>query len=134
MSFLSTPLIQKGKKDKAAIRALTAEEVDEIKYAFDLFDQDRKAWIRPREVKVALRALGFAVKKRDLALLLSDIVGADDVQQVDFDSFKSVLAVQLTRRQPNDGHERAFDLLDLDKQGFIDFKTLKRVVKVRVYS
>ena len=42
---------------------LTEEQRQEIKEAFDLFDTDKTGTIDYHELKVAMRALGFDVKK-----------------------------------------------------------------------
>ena len=42
---------------------LTDEQKQEIKEAFDLFDTDKTGKIDYHELKVAMRALGFDVKK-----------------------------------------------------------------------
>lgn len=42
---------------------LTEEQKQEIKEAFDLFDTDKTGTIDYHELKVAMRALGFDVKK-----------------------------------------------------------------------
>ncbi|CAE7369472.1 CTN [Symbiodinium necroappetens] len=48
-----------GKKQKE----LTEEQKQEIKEAFDLFDTDGSGEIDSKELKVAMRALGFEPKK-----------------------------------------------------------------------
>ena len=45
---------------------LTEEEVLEIKEAFDLFDTDGSGEIDSKELKVAMRALGFEPKKEEV--------------------------------------------------------------------
>jgi len=50
-----------GKKQKE----LTEEQKQEIKEAFDLFDTDGSGSIDSKELKVAMRALGFEPKRRD---------------------------------------------------------------------
>ena len=50
-----------GKKQKE----LTEEQKQEIKEAFDLFDTDGSGEIDSKELKVAMRALGFEPKKEE---------------------------------------------------------------------
>jgi len=45
-------------------KELTEEQKNEIKEAFDLFDTDGSGSIDSKELKVAMRALGFEPKKR----------------------------------------------------------------------
>ena len=51
-----------GKKQKE----LTEEQKQEIKEAFDLFDTDGSGSIDSKELKVAMRALGFEPKKEEI--------------------------------------------------------------------
>ena len=51
-----------GKKQKE----LTDEHEQEIKEVSDLFDTDGSGSIDSKELKVALRALGFEVKKEEI--------------------------------------------------------------------
>ena len=50
-------------RKKPKIKELTPEEDRELQEAFNLFDSDSSGTIDYRELKVAMRALGFAVKK-----------------------------------------------------------------------
>ena len=45
---------------------LTEEQKQEIKEAFDLFDTDGSGTIDAKELKVAMRALGFEPKKEEI--------------------------------------------------------------------
>lgn len=51
---------------------LNDEQKQEIKEAFDLFDTDKNGAIDSHELKVALRALGFEVKKDEILKIMHD--------------------------------------------------------------
>jgi centrin-3 len=51
---------------------LTDEQKQEIKEAFDLFDTDKTGTIDYHELKVAMRALGFDVKKQEVLGLMRE--------------------------------------------------------------
>jgi centrin-3 len=51
---------------------LTPEQKQEIKEAFDLFDTDKDNSLDYHELKVAMRALGFDVKKPEVFSILKD--------------------------------------------------------------
>jgi hypothetical protein len=53
-------------------RQLTEEQKQEIKEAFELFDQDHDGAIDYHELKVAMRALGFELKKAEVLKLIRD--------------------------------------------------------------
>ena len=47
--------------------------MEEIKEAFHLFDTDGSGSIDVRELKAAMRALGFQVKKAEIRQMIADI-------------------------------------------------------------
>lgn len=51
---------------------LTEDQRQEIKEAFELFDSDKDGAIDYHELKVAMRALGFDLKKAEVLKLLRD--------------------------------------------------------------
>lgn len=53
-------------KAKGGKPELTEEQKQEIREAFDLFDTDGSGTIDAKELKVAMRALGFEPKKEEI--------------------------------------------------------------------
>ena len=53
--------------------APTEEQMDEIREAFGLFDSDASGQIDIRELKAAMRALGFEVKNEELKKMVTDV-------------------------------------------------------------
>lgn len=51
---------------------LTDEQKQEIKEAFELFDTDKDGCVDYHELKVAMRALGFDLKKAEVLKILRD--------------------------------------------------------------
>merc|ERR1712227_819886 len=62
---------RRGAKKKAG--QLSEEQLDEIREAFSLFDSDASGAIDVRELKAAMRALGFEVKNEELKKMVTDI-------------------------------------------------------------
>jgi hypothetical protein len=52
---------------------LTEDEIEEIKEAFDLFDTDGSGAIDPKELKAAMKSLGFETKNATIYQMISDI-------------------------------------------------------------
>lgn len=52
--------------------SLTEDQRQEIKEAFELFDTDKDGAIDYHELKVALRALGFEMKKAEVVKMMRD--------------------------------------------------------------
>merc|ERR1712100_223810 len=109
-------------------KELTEEQRQEIKEAFDLFDTDGSGSIDSKELKVAMRALGFEPKKEEVKKMISEI-DKDGSGQIDFMDFVDMMTVKMAERDPREEILKAFKLFDDDETGFISFKNLKRVAK-----
>ena len=55
---------------------LTEEQKQEIKEAFDLFDTDGSGNIDQKELKVAMRALGFEPKREEIKKLILVLINS----------------------------------------------------------
>ncbi|EPQ31105.1 uncharacterized protein PFL1_01294 [Pseudozyma flocculosa PF-1] len=107
---------------------LTDEQRQEIKEAFELFDTDKDGAIDYHELKVAMRALGFDLKKAEVLKLLRDHdkTGANVIE---WDDFNKIMSERIASRDPMDEIRRAFALFDDDGTGKISLRNLKRVAK-----
>jgi centrin-3 len=63
---------QKAKRRTHARPELSDEQKQEIKEAFELFDTDKDGCVDYHELKVAMRALGFDLKKAEVLKILRD--------------------------------------------------------------
>merc|ERR1711988_777523 len=93
------------------------EQKAEIKEAFDLFDTDGTGTIDAKELKVALRALGFEPKKEELKKLVSD-----------FNKFLEIMTAKMNEKDTKEQIQKAF-LLFKGPTGMISFDDLKAVAK-----
>lgn len=121
----------KGKKTgggKKNSPELTEEQKQEIREAFDLFDTDGSGTIDAKELKVAMRALGFEPKKEEIRKMISEI-DRDGSGTVDFSEFLEMMTVKMGERDSEDEILKAFRLFDDDETGKITFRNLKRVAK-----
>src|ERR1700761_4749814 len=65
--------LQKAKQRRTHPRPeLTEDQKQEIKEAFELFDTDKDGCVDYHELKVAMRALGFDMKKAEVLKILRD--------------------------------------------------------------
>jgi len=117
-----------GAAGKGKQKELTEEQKQEIKEAFDLFDTDGSGSIDAKELKVAMRALGFEPKKEEIQKMISD-VDDDGSGTIEFDEFLKMMTHKILNRDPKDEILKAFRLFDDDETGKISFKNLKRVAK-----
>uniref|UniRef100_A0A671G2B5 Centrin 3 n=1 Tax=Rhinolophus ferrumequinum TaxID=59479 RepID=A0A671G2B5_RHIFE len=80
-------VVDKTKRKKR--RELSEEQKQEIKDAFELFDTDKDEAIDYHELKVAMRALGFDVKKADVLKILKDY-DREATGKITFEDFNEV--------------------------------------------
>nr|QDO16481.1 centrin 2 [Crypthecodinium cohnii]USW07843.1 centrin 2 [Crypthecodinium cohnii] len=110
---------------------LKDDQKAEIKEAFDLFDTDATGTIDAKELKVALRALGFEPKKEELKKLVSDLdksSGSSGQPQLDFNEFLEIMTAKMCERDSKEQIQRAFQLFK-GPSGKISFDDLKAVAK-----
>lgn len=67
-----TSAAQKAKRRAHTRPEISEEQKQEIKEAFELFDADKDGAVDYHELKVAMRALGFDLKKAEVLKLLRD--------------------------------------------------------------
>ena len=97
--MLRRPDLSRPKRPKR--KELTDEQKTEIREAFDLFDLEQTGNIDYHQLKVAMRALGFDVRKKDVLTLMEDY----DLQCtgfIDYAQFLEIMTVRISARDPDD--------------------------------
>ena len=84
--------------------------------------------IDAKELKVAMRALGFEPKKEEIKKMISDI-DKDGSGTIDFNEFLEMMTAKMGEKDSKEEILKAFRLFDDDETGKISFKNLKRVAK-----
>ncbi|KAJ3160909.1 hypothetical protein HDU86_008271 [Geranomyces michiganensis] len=107
---------------------LTSDQKQEIREAFDLFDTDGSGTIDTKELKVAMRALGFEPKKEELKKMVAE-VDRTGSGVIDFNDFLELMTGKMSEKDTREEIVKAFRLFDDDDTGKISFKNLKRVAK-----
>lgn len=108
---------------------LTNTQKRELREAFDLFDAQGTGRIPATDVKVALRALGFEVKKEELRQLLNE-VGCNVNNTIDFNEFMSVLLLKAGERESKAEVLRAFRQLDAADKGYVAMEDIQQVAEL----
>ncbi|KAK6316186.1 centrin-3-like [Coregonus clupeaformis] len=126
LSLRTELAVDKTKRKKR--RELTEEQKLEIKEAFELFDTDKDKEIDYHELKVAMRALGFEVKKVDVLKILKDY-DREGNGKITFDDFNEVVTDRMLERNPKEEILKAFKLFDDDDSGRISMRNLRRVAR-----
>merc|ERR1712151_351252 len=122
------PLSSSAERPKMAERVinLTDEQKQEIKEAFDLFDSNHSGVIDAKELKVAMRALGFEPKKEEIKKMITDL--DKDGNGISFAAFTDMMTSKMGDKDSREEMIKAFKLFD-DETGKISFANLKRVAK-----
>lgn len=107
---------------------LTEELKQEIREAFELFDTDGSGHIDVKELKVAMRALGFEPKKEEIKKMVTE-VDKDGTGKISFSDFLTVMTQKMAEKDSKEEILKAFRLFDDDETGKISFRNLKRVAK-----
>ncbi|KAI8840898.1 centrin-1 [Chytridium lagenaria] len=107
---------------------LTPEQKQEIREAFDLFDTDGSGTIDTKELKVAMRALGFEPKKDEIKRMIAE-VDKTGTGTIDFNEFLELMTAKMAEKDSREEILKAFRLFDDDETGKISFRNLKRVAK-----
>merc|ERR1712036_167949 len=115
---------RRGAKKKPG--QLTDDQLDEIREAFSLFDSDASGAIDVRELKAAMRALGFEVKNEELKKMVSDIDG-DGNGTIEFVEFLQMMTGKMGEKDSREDIEKVFKLFDDDNTNKISFRNLARV-------
>ncbi|XP_012507565.1 PREDICTED: centrin-1 [Propithecus coquereli] len=105
---------------------LTEEQKQEVREAFDLFDSDGSGTIDVKELKVAMRALGFEPRKEEMKKMIAD-VDKEGTGKISFNDFLAVMTQKMAEKDTKEEILKAFKLFDDDETGKISFKNLKRV-------
>ncbi|KAG4107382.1 EF-hand protein [Neocallimastix lanati (nom. inval.)] len=106
----------------------TEEQKLEIKEAFELFDTDKDSALDYHELKVAMRALGFEVKKSEVLKILREH-DKNGKGLIEYDDFYKIMVERILERDPMEEMKKAFKLFDEDNTGKISLKNLKKVAK-----
>ena len=107
---------------------LSAEDVDEIKEAFDIFDIEQNGAIPISELVNAMKSLGFDTKNPAIFKMVAEM-DADGSGQIDFDEFLDMMTARISDKNTKADLERVFKLFDDTRQGYITAENLGRVAK-----
>jgi len=132
---------QKDKKRKASKkdanprpqkrREITAEQLNDIREAFELIDKDNSGTIERSELKIAMRALGFEPEDAEIANMFK-AVDTDGNGTIDFDEFRNMMTAKMSEKDTDEEMKKAFRLFarpgpNDPSSDAISFEKLKRI-------
>lgn len=106
----------------------TEEQKQEIKDAFELYDQEATGMIDARELRIAMRALGFEQRKDEVRRILADIDKYGD-GAIKYEDFLEILTQKNVEKDPIEEIRRAFRLMCEEGSDKITLKSLKKLIK-----
>ena len=120
--------IATARKEKARDRrvGITPEQLAEFREAFNLFDADGSGSIDLKEMRVAMKALGFTPSAEEVRKMVAE-VDADGSGSISFEEFQALMSQKAETRDPKEVIKEIFELLDLQGKGLIDLSDLQRV-------
>ena len=107
---------------------ISAEEVLEIKEAFDLFDTDGSGSIDPKELRAAMQSLGFEAKNQTIYQMITDL-DKNKSGNIDFEEFLDMMTARMSDKDTREDISKVFRLFDDDCTGTITIKNLRRVAR-----
>lgn len=93
-----------------------------------MFDSEGTGSIDVKELKIAMRALGFEPKKEEIKKMVQEI-DKEGLGTLSFDDFLALMTTKMADKDCKEEILKAFRLFDDDDTGKISFKNLKRVAK-----
>ncbi|GBG24086.1 Caltractin [Hondaea fermentalgiana] len=124
-------LLSPRRKPRKNKQSLDEEQLEELREAFQLFDTDSSGTIDVRELKAAMRALGFTVKKAEIRQMLEDHGHRLDETggAVEYSEFCELMTEKMNGRDAREEIMKIFALFDEESTGKITFRNLKRVAQ-----
>jgi len=104
------------------VDGITAHEVNDMKRAFDMIDEDRSNLIDAEELQGAAVALGIPMEENIAVLLGTEKIG--------FDEFFKRMTAKLSPEDKVDDIMNIFELFDHDCTGTISFENLQNVARI----
>lgn len=108
--------------------SLTEQQKRDVKEALSLFDYNHDNKLKTKELKVAMRALGFEPKREEVRKILIDM-NREQADYLTLNDFMEIMSRKYTERDVMDEIRKAFQLFDEDNTGFISLENLKKVAE-----
>ncbi|CAL6016017.1 Centrin [Hexamita inflata] len=105
---------------------LSEQQKRDLREAFDLFDSDGTGKVPSKEIKVAMRALGFEPTREELKKFIQEVDSAN-TGLIDLNDFIRIITTKMGEKDSREDILKSFKLFDDDHTGKISFKNIKRV-------
>jgi len=113
------------RRQSKKVKELTEDQLTDIKEAFELFDTDGSGSIDSKELKVAMKQLGFDTSEEEIDRMIRD-VDADDSGEIDLEEFMSMMTKKMLNRDHKEEMMALFRFFDREGTGRITLENLMR--------
>ena len=119
-------MMQGRRKPETKKPKFSDEQIEEIREAFNLFDTDGSGAIDYKELRAAMKALGFETKKEDMQKIISEI-DADGSGEIEFPEFMEMMTGKMGEVDSDAEIMKLFAKFDSRGKGYIDFSDVKSI-------
>ncbi|KAH6558449.1 hypothetical protein KP509_1Z063000 [Ceratopteris richardii] len=106
---------------------LTAEQIQEFKEAFDLFDKKRDGCISSKDLGTVMRSLGQNPTEAELQDMTRE-ADPSGKGTIDFNTFLPLMARKMKDTDSEEELKEAFKVFDKERNGFISAAELRHVM------
>ena len=107
---------------------LSADEIEEIKEAFDIFDPEGTGSIKVEDLLNAMKTLGFDTKNPAIYRMIADF-DENGNGAIEFEEFLDMMTARISDRNTKEDLKRVFNLFDDSRSGEIKVEDLRRVAR-----
>ena len=127
---LKVPENNEGKSNALiqAEKVLSAQQISELKEAFQLFDRDGDGTISTDELGIVLRSIGQNQSDAAIKEMIEE-VDDDNNGYCEYDEFLLLMSKKINEGQMDEEMMEAFKTFDEAGKGYINLNDLKRVLK-----
>jgi len=111
---------------------LSPAQIESFRGYFNMFDKEKKGFIKSSQVGQILRTMGQAFEERDLKQLIKEF-DADGSGEIEFEEFSGLVSRFVMQEDENAGMEEelreAFRLYDKEGNGYINVSDLRDILR-----
>jgi len=106
---------------------LTAEQREDFKEAFSLFDKDGDGTVSTRELVVVMRSIGLNPSLDEIQHMMDEIVPGNG-GNIGLDDFMELMAKKIKETEMQDELKEVFKTFDRDGKGYYNLADLRAMV------
>ena len=125
----SLALSPETRRSRTRRKRLSEDEEDELWGAFDVFDSQKLGYVKYRETKELMRALGFQVNKQEVRDLFRLYERDVETEGLEFFEFREIMMDKVLERDPWEEHRKVFRLFDKDGSGKISLRDMRLLAR-----